>query len=149
MLTLLFLLVIATGLLGAYTMNFQKTTLSLGKMLAPDNEFLPNGLQDAITPRCQTIRNLLFPVLLLAIVPVGLFVMQWYYAILIALLAFGVVTPLCQQVVPRPESQHYLNSIKKALAKRVEVYKKANDATRGFAATSVLRDLEKILQSPS
>ncbi len=58
--------VAATALAIGYTMAFQQATLFWGKSLAPSDELLPTGMQNAITPKIQTIRNFLTPVFLLA-----------------------------------------------------------------------------------
>jgi uncharacterized protein YneF (UPF0154 family) len=141
---ILIFLIILSGLLGGYTMNFQKTTLLVGKKLAPDNEFLPRGMQDAITPESQNIRNILFPISILAVLIIGFFITKWYFAILITLGTSIVVTPICQQFMPKPESKHYLDAIKKGLTKKLELYKRKNDTERIYAATSVLEDLNKL-----
>jgi CTP:phosphocholine cytidylyltransferase-like protein len=46
--------------------------------------------------------------------------------------------------MPKPESKHYLDAIKKGLTKKLELYKRKNDTERIYAATSVLEDLNKL-----
>ena len=78
---------VAAGL-AAYTFAFQGATLHWGKRLAPDNEALPTGLQDAITPPGQTQRNILSMLLLTTTFAFGFFVFPWYGAIAAFLLIF-------------------------------------------------------------
>lgn len=144
MLIILLFLILITGFMGAYTVNFQKATLSIGKKLAPENEFLPRGMQDAITPESQNIRNVLFPILVSAIFIVALFVTKWYLALLIVTGTFFVVTPIFQQFMPKPESEYFLKIIEKELIKKLELYKAKNDQNRLEAANFVIEKINKL-----
>lgn len=138
---ILILLIILTGILGAYTQNFQKTTLALGKKLAPDNPSLPTGFQDAITPKAQTLRNIVFFILILGILVYGLVFYKWYLAIAFTISAF-LLTVILMIVLPRPESDFYIRKIKQDLLKRKSQYKKTGDADREIAIDEVLRRFE-------
>ena len=56
--TILVFAVLLSGMTG-YTMVIQGTTLALGRLLVSESAFLrAPGLQDAITPKRQTARNI-------------------------------------------------------------------------------------------
>lgn len=57
MLILILMLSLLIAFWAAYTLAFQATTLAIGRLLVEATE--GSGVQDAITPRSQTKRNLI------------------------------------------------------------------------------------------
>jgi len=141
---ILALLILVVGLLGAYTMNFQKTTLALGKKLASDNPLLPTGFQDAITPKMQTARNIIYPILILAVFVYGIIFFKWYWGIGFAVLTFFIVIPILKLILPRAGSDFYKEKIKKALLKRQAQYRKAGDIDKETAVNEILSRFDKL-----
>jgi hypothetical protein len=141
---ILIVLILASGLLGAYTMNFQQTTLTLGKRLLSDNPFLPTGFQDSITPKVQTARNIIWPILIGVVFVYGLIFYKWYWGIGFAVLTFIIVIPILKLILPRSGSDFYKERIKRDLLKRLAQYKKAGDDDREEAMTEILTRFDKL-----
>lgn len=140
---ILILLITVTGFLGAYTINFQETTLALGKKLVPEN-LTVTGIQDAITPKSQTVRNILHLVLLLSIFIYGLFFYKWYVAITFVIVTFFLIIPILKKILPKPSSDFYERQIKKDLLKRQAKYKEINDISRELAIAAILVRFEAL-----
>lgn len=135
------LVVLLVSVLGAYTSVFQETTLRLGRKLASSNSFLSTGLQDAITPRTQTFRSVLFFILLLALLICSFITFNWYLAILIVLFSFFIVTPFVKNFFPKAGSPFYIMKIKTNLLNRLKKYEAKNDTVRALAVKYVLMRL--------
>ena len=140
----LIVLICITALFGAYTINFQRTTLSVGKKLTPDNVLLPTGMQDAITPSGQTTRNLVLPLLILVIFIYSLIFFRWYLAFVFAILTFFVITPIFKAFMPKPESNFYLRKIRRNLGRRQETYKTNNDVLRAAMITGIITKCDSL-----
>ena len=135
-----FLLV--SALFSAYTLNLQKTTLAIGKRLSPNNESLPRGFQDAITPPWQTRNNVLMFVSWLLAFFGGFFLWDWYWALCgFVIFAVGLI-PVCSTLMPRPCSPHYISLIKGSLQQRLKNYRLIGDEARSEAAAFVVQRLE-------
>ena len=91
---ILVILILVAGILGAYTMKFQQATLNLGKELAPGNPSLTTGFQDAITPKIQSLRQIIWPILILAIFIYGTIFYKWYWGLGFAASTFLIVIPI-------------------------------------------------------
>ena len=141
---ILIVLILVTGLLGAYTMNFQQTTLALGRKLVSDNPSLPTGYQDAITPKMQTARNIIWPILIVVVFFYGLIFYKWYWGLGFAVLTFFVVIPIMKLIFPRAGSDFYKEKIKRAMLKRLAQYKKAGDENREVALSEILTRFDEL-----
>lgn len=140
------LFTIVAAIFTAYTLNMQKTTLAIGKRLAPDNPLLPTGFQDAITPQSQDRNNTTMFILLPVVLLWGFVLFKWYWVLLWFGLFFYVLTPLCSALfVPRAGSAHYVNQIRRSLVKRLNEYRQTGDKAREEALLEVLSRLD-ILQ---
>jgi hypothetical protein len=140
---ILIVLVLGTGLLIAYTMKFQRAKLAYGKKIAPKDPLLQTGLQDAITPKVQTIRNILSGVLLLIILIYGVIFYVWYLGVVFALATFFIVSPILGQFLPKDDSDFYKQRIRKDLVKRQAKYRQAGDTIRETAIANIVRSLDK------
>jgi len=123
------------GALGAYTRRFQETTLELGRRLG---EASGASLQDAITPRSQVIRNILFGILLLSIIIVGTLFKGWLWGVGSVVLTLLVLVPLFSLAIPRPCDPLYLRVIRKDLERRRRSYEARGDKLRETAVASLL-----------
>lgn len=141
---ILILLIIITGTLGAYTLNFAKTTLNLGKRLAPENPFLSRGFQDTITPPLQTIRGITWPILILGILVYGIVLYKWYFGIGFAILTFFVVIPILKNILPKADSEFYIRRVRKSLLERQSLYIKFGDAAKETAIREILARMDKL-----
>lgn len=137
-------LISSTIFLGGYTANFQESTLLFGKKLAPDNEFLPTGFQDTITPKAQNIRNTLFAVLLVIVLIYGIIFFQWWRGILYFSLTFFLGIPIAKLLLPKPGSDYYYRKIKSSLLKRRENYNKIQDNIRVEAINEVIKKFDSL-----
>lgn len=134
---LYWLFLFLVSLFIAYTQGFQRATLFWGKRLAANNEYLPTGLQDAITPMAQTIRNIAIPILLIGTGIFGAFLVGWYMAVLGPLATF-VLAGFLLRVIPKPEYDFYKKKILRGLKKKEVNYGKNNDAARLLATEEVI-----------
>lgn len=143
MITIFLLLSIFTSILGAYTMRFQEATLLIGKKLSDDNLMLLTGLQDAITPRLQTIRNILFPILIIIIFVISLTITKWYFAVSIIILIF-IILVFIKLAMPKPDSLYFVKIVKNNLAKRLQNYKAKNNLSKIEAIGFIFEKLNKL-----
>ena len=121
----------------AYTLGFQRATLFWGRRLASPSAHLPNGLQDAITPRIQTYRNIAVPILLVGLGIAGVILVGWYMAILGPLGTFILAGLLLSQF-PKPEFGFYEKRILRSLKGRRMHYERTQDAARLFAMKEII-----------
>lgn len=129
----------------AYTLNVQRTTLELGKRLAPDNPHLPSGLQDAITPSWQTRNNLIMYGLWILAAIQAFVSLPWYGALLLVPICFFMGVPLVSRLaVPAPMSAALVNKIRKDCEHRVRVYEKTGDNLRAEALSEILNKLDLV-----
>lgn len=145
MITILIFLIITTSILAAYALNFQDTTLSIGKKLAPNNEYLPRGFQDAITPEMQNFRNITWHLGIFFVFILSFFVTEWYLAVLIGLGTFFILVPLLIRFMPKPESKHYLQIIDSNLQKKLKFYQSKGDKERMEAMKMIIQRFKKII----
>ena len=136
-------MIVAFANLLGYTMRFQGATLYWGKALAPDNPLLPRGMQDAITPRSQTVRNIILMPSGIVLAVAGFFWFQWYIvlgAIFVALIGSGFVSVL----LPRPESGHFWNVLLGNLHTRRLRFEGSRDFERFEAINDLAAKLEAL-----
>ena len=135
---------LAVSVLTAYTMRFQGATIAWGKALASNNPLLPRGMQDAITPSSQTVRNLLMFAGWLSVPVVGLACFRWYVGVaaLLAVWVCSAVISVC--FLPRPDSRFFKNRILHGLRARERAYAAAGDDMRLAAIREVIQRLEGI-----
>jgi small-conductance mechanosensitive channel len=124
----------------AYTFNLQRTTLAIGRKLAPQNPLLPTGMQDAITPPWQTRNNILMFAGWAAYAVLCFTMLAWYIALGLLLGTFCMgVSVVSLYLVPRPMSKKFVNKIRQSMEARRTGYKKAGDQQRAAAMEEVLR----------
>ncbi len=129
---------------SAYTRTVQKATLYWGKVLSPNSPLLPRGLQDAITPPMQTVRNLLNMIFYLMILVVGLTYFHWYWAIGAFVATFLLDAFIAVVMMPSPNSLIFFNQILRSLADRRAKYQAASDQLRVEAIDEILLKLKQL-----
>lgn len=119
-------------------MAFQKSTLFWGKKIAPDNEYLPTGLQDAITPRWQTLRNLLMPILILGSSVAGIFLIKWYMGVIGPIVLF-IIANFLSVTLPKCDSRFFKDRIIRDLNRRLIFYRSRSNEPRIFPIEEVIQ----------
>jgi len=122
-------------------MQFQEATLYWGKWLALGNPLLPKGMQDAITPRVQNLRNILCFLLFPAIIILGLIHFTWYVALIglaFAWFGSGIIGVL---LLPKSESQYFKKKLERSLVRRRARYIRRDDVERAEAADHLIKQL--------
>jgi hypothetical protein len=132
-------LILTFGILGSYTKNYQFATLNIGKEISKTD--LQTGLQDAITPPIQNMRNIISLLLLIFIFVLSTYIYTWYWALCITILTFFIVPHIFDFFIPKYDHPYYLKSIIHNMEKRIIKYKINEDSIREFAATRVLDKL--------
>jgi hypothetical protein len=120
-------------------MRFQETTLLIGRMLIPPHvhDVLPAGLQDAITPKAQTSRNIGYFILLIVLLLYGVIFIKWYVGVVVLLSTF-IGIPIMKIFLPQAGSPYYTTKIIKDLHKRKSEYEKSGDTMRKMAIQEII-----------
>ena len=75
--------------LTGYTMVIQGTALALGRLLVSESAFVRGtGVQDAITPKIQTIRNIAAMILFVPLFILTTYAYAWYHALWVIIATF-------------------------------------------------------------
>jgi len=156
MIITLIIAVLATAILGGYTLAFEKATRHWGQVFAdsPTEEDLVfearmqgktepyakgyaagysitiRGAQDAITPPAQKTRDLLFPVFTFIVVPIFAFIaFRWWAAPLVMPVTF-ILAGILRSFFPAPPSAYFLREIRRGLEKKKNSYGQHGDTLR-------------------
>jgi hypothetical protein len=127
---------------AAYTFAYQAATLYWGRRLVGSDKKRSTGLQDAITPRSQTTRNITTTLLLLATLVSGFVAFRWYSGIGAFLVVF-FVSGAIKAALPKPDSLYFQNLIGRSLRERLAAYRRIGDKPREMAMSEVLRRFEE------
>ena len=139
---LILLLSLLLAFLTAYTMAMQKTTLSIGRLLVNKSPDEPGaGVQDAITPKTQTTRNLLMFCLFPVIFGLTAYQYAWYHGIWVVLVCFFGSSIL--KLIPRlhPGSPRLVASIAKNLSRHQQAFLKSGDTIRAEVTGQLIAKL--------
>ncbi len=131
---------LAAAAFNGYTMAFQSATLYWGKWLSPNNDLLPTGMQDAITPPAQSTRVFASLALLLAVAVAGGFVFRWWAAPIILFASF-FGSGIMKMLFPNPDSDFFRRKILNSLSQRESTYRKEGDYLRSEVAQDLLAKL--------
>ena len=112
MLVLYILLLGALALFTAYTRNFQRTIVGLGRGL-------DTALAAAAAPRVQLLRTVAVLFAWPAAVGLGMLFVAWWKAVALVVGAFLVLVPVLGALTPRAMSAHYLRAIRADLERRL------------------------------
>lgn len=112
-----------------------------GKRLGECNDLLPgSGMQNAITPPAQTIRNYLMFASLLALPIVGVYELGWAIG-LGGLLATVVLSGFIGVAMPKTDSSFFFATILRSLVNRRAKFARASDEIRVDAIDMLLERL--------
>jgi len=134
--------ILCSAIFTAYTMVFQRATLFWGKKIAPDNKYLPAGLQDAITPKWQTIRNVVVPFLFIGSAVGGIILFRWYMALVGPLVLVLISTTISGGMLPKPDSMFFKDRILKSLNRRLDGHRRRSEEQRILAMEEIIKRME-------
>jgi hypothetical protein len=167
-----FIIVVFLGILSAYTSRFHDATHHFGRILAGEKSleselndvnkkgatnkervrqeyFLrgksitQRGHQDAITPKIQNIRNTIHLISIPLILISGFILFKWYIP-LIGVLCYFFIWSNFQDLLPKPNSLFFRNSILNNLRKRMRRYDSLKDDLKVEACQFFIDKLEKL-----
>jgi hypothetical protein len=142
MLVLILSLSLLLAFWAVYTLAFQRTTFAIGRLLVVATE--GRGVQDAITPRSQTTRNLILFFLIALLFFVTTYAYKWYYGVLAV-----VVSPIIGLVIGnilgfRPGSQQMVGAVIRDMVRRYDTYRRHGDALRAKAMQELIERVKDI-----
>lgn len=141
----IFLLAIIVAFLTAYTMSVQGTTLARGRLLVSKSiQFPDSGVQDAITPKRQTIRNILMFSLFLIVVGLTTYAYAWYDALLVLLVTFLTSSILPTILRMKPVSPRLVSVIASDIKRRHQSYLDKGVTVRAQAIEDLLGRLRQL-----
>ncbi|MFH1236457.1 MAG: hypothetical protein V1685_06010 [Parcubacteria group bacterium] len=142
-----FILVYAVLLsaLTGYTMAIQGTTLALGRLLVPGSAIISRtGLQDAITPKMQTIRNIVAMILFVPLFILTTYAYAWYHVIWVIVATFLASTAFPIILGMRAGSTRIVSIILSDMEKRRKAYQKSGDELRSTAIGDLINRVKDI-----
>ena len=126
-------------------MVIQGTTLAFGRLLAYDSiQASGTGLQDAITPKMQTIRNIVGITLFVLLFILTTYTYAWYHALWVLVVTFlaSTVYPI---ILGMGAGSNRINSlIVSDMKKRRKAYLDSGDELRSNAINDLIIRIEKI-----
>lgn len=141
----IFLLAIIVAFLTAYTMSVQGTTLARGRLLVSKSiQFPDSGVQDAITPKRQTIRNILMFSLFLIVVGLTTYAYAWYDALLVLLVTFLTSSILPTILRMKPVLPRLVSVIASDIKRRHQSYLDKGVTVRAQAIEDLLGRLRQL-----
>jgi hypothetical protein len=142
---LAFALLLST--LTGYTMVIQGTTLALGRLLVSKSSFIRGtGVQDAITPKMQTIRNVAAMILFVPLFILTTYTYAWYHALWVIILTFFASTAFPIILGMRAGSVRIVSIILSDMEKRRKAYLKSGDELRSNAISDLINGIKEIPQ---
>jgi len=114
-------------------------------LLSPDNPYLPRGMQSAITPAAQTLRNISMFVLWITTAILGFTYSGWLAAVVAVVggtLASGMIGVL---LLPKVDSDYFRTRIRKSLESRLSKYRQSGDQIRSTAMSEVIEDWDELV----
>ncbi len=138
--------IILSALTG-YTMVIQGTTLALGRLLVyKSNLTQGTGVQGAITPKMQNVRNIIVMVLFVPLFILTTYTYAWYHALWVIIATFLASTAFPIIFGMRAGSSRIVSIIIKDMKKRKKAYSKSGDELRSGAMIDLIDRIEKIPQ---
>ena len=133
--------------LTGYTMVIQGTTLALGRLLVSESAFIRGtGLQDVITSKRQTVRNVAIMILFAPLFILTTYEYAWYHALWVILVTFFASTAFPIILCMRAGSSRIVSIILKDMEKRRKAYLKSGDELRSNAINDLIQRIEEIPQ---
>lgn len=126
-------------------MVIQGTTLALGRLLVYEGATNHGkGLQDAITPKMQTLRNIMIIILFIVLFVLITFTYAWYHALWVLVVTFFMSTAFPIFLGMRAGSRRIVSIILKDMKKRNKSYIASGDELRSNAISVLINRIEKI-----
>jgi hypothetical protein len=142
-------LILLSGLilvfLMSYTMSMQRTTLAVGRLLVgKSGEVRGTGVQDAITPKSQTLRNVMTAGLAILIFVITTAAYAWYYGILtVGLCLIGsLILPSILGI--RPGAPRLVRALQSDMESRLKAYLARGDNLRAEVLGKLIEDLKAL-----
>lgn len=138
--------IILSALTG-YTMVIQGTTLALGRLLVYKSTLIKDtGVQDAITPKMQNVRNIMAMILFVPLFILTTYTYAWYHALWVIIATFLASTAFPIILGMRAGSNRIVSIIIRNMKKRKEAYNKSGDEFRSKAIGDLIDRIEEIPQ---
>lgn len=133
------------SLLTGYTMVIQGTTLALGRLLVYESNLVHGtGVQDAITPKAQTIRNIGVIIMFVILFILITYSYAWYHALWVLIVTFLASTAFPIILGMRAGSHRIVSIIVKDMKKRKKSYAESGDDLRSNAIGDLIDHIERI-----
>jgi hypothetical protein len=133
--------------LTGYTMVIQGTTLALGRLLVSESaSILGTGVQDAITPKMQTTKNIAVMVLFVPLFILTTYTYAWYHALWVIMVTFFASTAFPIILGMRAGSRRIVSIILSDMEKRRKAYLESGDELRSNAINDLIKRIEGIPQ---
>ena len=130
-----------------YTMVIQGTTLALGRLLVSESAFFRGtGVQDAITPKMQTIRNIAVMILFVPLFILTTYIYAWYHALWVIMVTFFASTAFPIIFGMRAGSVRTVSIILSDMEKRRKAYLESDDELRSNAISDLIYRIKEIPQ---
>lgn len=138
--------IILSALTG-YTMVIQGTTLALERLLVYESTLIQGtGVQDAITPKMQTIRNIVVMILFVPLFILTTYTYAWYHALWVIVATFLASTAFPIILGMRAGSHRLVSIIIRDMKKRRKAYRESGDELRSNAIGDLIKRIEEIPQ---
>lgn len=138
--------VIISGFTG-YTMVIQGTTLAIGRLLVSKSGSIPGtGVQDAITPNRQSIRNIAVMILFLLLFILSTYAYAWYHALWIIVVTFFASTAFPIIFGMRAGSSRIVTIILSDMERRRKAFLVSGDELRPNAINELIKRTKEIPQ---
>ncbi len=138
--------VILSALTG-YTMVIQGTTLALGRLLVSESTFIRGtGVQDAITSKMQSIRNIAVMILFVPLFILTTYAYAWYHALWVIMATFFASTTFPIILGMRAGSVRIVSIILSDMEKRRKAHLESGDELRSNAISDLIKRIEEIPQ---
>jgi hypothetical protein len=145
MFIVILLLSLILAFLIAYTMNMQGTTLALGRLLVSKSvQDAGTGVQDAITPKSQTVRNIGLLALLVIVFGLTTYAYAWYHGLWVlvaSFLASYILTPI---IGIKAGSPRLVAAIASDMKRRHQNFLSASDTVQAQAIEELIDRLEQL-----
>lgn len=98
------------------------------------------GFQDAITPKSQSLRNIVFTFAILAMLVLGIVYFRWYWG-LVGFFGTFILTSILKSFLPGGDSSFFREMIISSLRDRMLRYEAQDDLRRAEACAEMIRRL--------
>ena len=133
--------------LTGYTMVIQGTTLALGRLLVSESAFIRGtGVQDAIIPKMQSIRNIAAMILFVPLFILTTYAYAWYHALWVIIATFFASTAFPIILGMRAGSVRIVSIILSNMEKRRKAYHESGDELRSNAISDLINRIKEIPQ---